>query len=178
MPGLGRWGGRFGILAGLFLALALLCLAPARTSRADTMSIPIPSDVGPNEHWIDVNLTQQIAVAMDGAKAVRLIFVTTGMPGFDTPVGTFHILRRVEDDTMDSSTIGIPVDSPNGYYLTHVMYSQYFTDQGHALHDNYWRPNSVFGSQATSHGCVGMRRDDAAFLWNFLSLGSRVVIHY
>jgi lipoprotein-anchoring transpeptidase ErfK/SrfK len=175
---------RFGLRAGtaLVLGLALLLSVPMarapRTVHADQMSIPIPTDVGANEHWVDVNLSQQVVVAMDGSTPVRVIYATTGMPGWETPTGTFHILYRVEDETMSSASIGIPVDSPGGYYLTGVMYTQYFTDQGHALHDNYWQPDSVFGSQATSHGCVGMQLDDATYLWNYLNVGSRVVIHY
>ena len=178
MVGLGRWSGRIFWAAALTLALLSFSFRAARSTRADSMVIPIPSDIGAHEHWVDVNLTQQVTVAMDGTTPTRIIFSTTGMPGWETPTGTFHILRRVEDETMTSSAIGIPIDSPDGYDLQHVMYTQYFTDQGHALHDNYWRPDSVFGSQATSHGCVGMRLDDALYLWNFLSIGSRVVIHY
>lgn len=174
---------RLGRLLGcaLVIVLGALVLSLASTGhrqvRADSLAVHIPADVSTDEHWVDVNLSQQITIAMDGTTPVRLIFSTTGMPGFETPTGTFHVLRRVEDETMTSSAIGIPIDSPDGYDLQHVMYTQYFTDMGHALHDNYWRPDDVFGSQATSHGCVGMRLDDAKFLWDFLSLGSRVVIH-
>jgi lipoprotein-anchoring transpeptidase ErfK/SrfK len=168
-------------LAALTLGLALLLLSPplgpAKTTRADSLSINIPTDVGANEHWVDVNLSKQLTTVMDGTSPVRVIYVTTGMPGFDTPTGTFHVLFRVEDERMTSDGLGIPVDNPDGYDLSHVMYTQYFTNQGHALHDNYWRPDSVFGSQRTSHGCVGMELDDAYFLWGFLNNGSRVVIH-
>jgi lipoprotein-anchoring transpeptidase ErfK/SrfK len=167
------------VLVGLVLSLLSLPAGGApRTAHADQMAVPIPQDVGPHEHWVDVNLSRQTVVAMDGGTPVRVILATTGGPGWETPTGTFHILRRVEDETMTSSSLGIPIDSPGGYDLQHVMYTQYFTDEGHALHDNYWQPDSVFGSQATSHGCVGMQLDDSHFLWNFLTIGSRVVIHY
>jgi lipoprotein-anchoring transpeptidase ErfK/SrfK len=174
-----------GLRAGIALAagLALLFVSmPAGHAphivRADQMAIAVPLDVKPDEHWVDVNLSQEVTVAMDGSTPVRVIYVTTGMPGWETPTGTYHVINRVEDETMKSSSLGIPIDSPDGYDLEHVMYTQYFTNMGHALHDNYWRPTSVFGSQATSHGCVGMQIDDAHFLWNFLSYGSRIVIHY
>ena len=65
-----------------------------------------------------------------------------------------------------------------GYDLDHVLWTQYFTYAGHALHDNYWRPLSVFGHEATSHGCVGMVEVDALFLWNWVGAGSLVNIHY
>ncbi|HTE85279.1 MAG TPA: L,D-transpeptidase [Dehalococcoidia bacterium] len=169
-------------LAGaLALGFALLLLSQPvmqpKAIRADSLSINIPGDVGQHEHWVDVNLSKQVTTAMDGTTPVRAIYVTTGMPGFETPTGTFHVMYRVEDERMTSDGLGIPPDNPDGYDLSHVLYTQYFTNQGHALHDNYWRPDSVFGSQATSHGCVGMELDDAYFLWSFLNTGSRVVIH-
>jgi lipoprotein-anchoring transpeptidase ErfK/SrfK len=175
--GLARFATRLTVAALLAAALLAGPLGHVRSSSADTMAVPIPADIGRHEHWIDVNLSQEIAVAMDGGTAVQLIFVTTGGPGWETPTGTFHILNRVEDETMKSDSLGIPIDSPGGYDLDHVMYTQYFTTEGHALHDNYWQPHSVFGSKATSHGCVGMELNDAKFLWDFLAYGGRVVIH-
>ena len=77
---------------------------------------------------------------------------------------------------MDSQTIGILRTSPRGYYLPNVLFTQYFTWEGHALHLNYWAPESVFGQTPTSHGCVGMRYTDARFFWTFLQLGDRIVI--
>lgn len=99
--------------------------------------------------------------------------VTTGKDGWLTPVGEFRILYRVPDETMSSASIG----AEEYYVLDHVLFTQYFTNQGHALHLNYWRPESVFGNQRTSHGCVGIRYADAEFFWNFVNVGSRVVIH-
>src|SRR6266567_2709538 len=169
--GVGRW-----ILSAL--VLLGLSIGGRSLAHADSMSISIPSDVGQHEHWVDVNLSKQVTVAVDGTTPVRAIYVTTGMPGWETPAGTFRVMYRIEDETMKSSALGIPIDSDDGYDLEHVMYTQYFTNQGHALHDNWWRPDSVFGGRATSHGCVGMELADAKFLWDFLAVGGRVVIHY
>jgi lipoprotein-anchoring transpeptidase ErfK/SrfK len=168
------------------LAAAGLALPFARGVRADggddggdeeIVTVPVPQNVRPGQHWVDVNLTQQVAVAMNGAEIERVILVTTGMPGWDTPTGQFRILYRVADERMTSSALGIPIDSVDGYDLDHVLYTQYFTDLGHALHDNYWRPLSVFGHEATSHGCVGMVEPDAEFLWSWTGNGSLVNIH-
>ena len=63
------------------------------------------------------------------------------------------------------------------YVLDHVLYTQYFTDRGHALHLNYWRPDGYFGRVRSSHGCVGLRFADAKFLWNFATYGTRVTVH-
>jgi len=165
------------LLLGLTLALVSFPGTGPKPTHADSLSIAIPNDIGQHEHWVDVNLSRQITTAVDGATPLRAIYVTTGMPGFETPTVTFRVIIRVEDERMTSDGLGIPPDNPDGYDLSHVMYTQYFTNQGHALHDNYWRPDSVFGAVPTSHGCVGMELDDAYFLLTFLTMGSRVVVH-
>jgi hypothetical protein len=58
-----------------------------------------------------------------------------------------------------------------------VLFTQYFDRNGDALHLNYWRPDSVFGHSATSHGCVGMEMHEAQYFWLFGFPGMRVVIH-
>ncbi len=168
---------RAALLAGAGLALPLARRARADEGDPETIAVPVPRGVAPGQHWVDVNLTEQVAVAMKGSQITRTILVTTGQSGWDTPTGRFQVLYRVADERMTSAALGIPFDSPDGYDLNHVLYTQYFTNVGHALHDNYWRPLSVFGHEATSHGCVGMVESDALFLWNFLGHGSLVNIH-
>jgi lipoprotein-anchoring transpeptidase ErfK/SrfK len=131
---------------------------------------------GPDERWIAVNLTTQRAIAFVGAEPLHLALVTTGAPGWETPTGDFRIYMRLENETMDSLSIGIPRDDSWGYYLENVYYTQYFIG-GVALHYNYWRPDSYFGNVASSHGCVGMRYNDARFFWDFATNGTRVVVH-
>jgi lipoprotein-anchoring transpeptidase ErfK/SrfK len=128
---------------------------------------------GAGERWVDVDLSDQTAKAMVGNRVFHTAQVSTGKPGWETPIGTFQIRSRVYNETMTSASIG----AEEYYVLTDVLFTQYFTNQGHALHLNYWRPDSVFGNQATSHGCVGMRYADAEYFWNFATYGTRVVIH-
>ena len=109
---------------------------------------------------------------MVGDQPYYTALVTTGKDHWETPLGEFRILYRVYDETMTSASIG----AEDYYVLNHVLFTQYFTNQGNALHLNYWRPDSVFGHERTSHGCVGMRYADAEFLWNFVNVGSRVVV--
>lgn len=136
----------------------------------------IPDDVGDDEQWVDVNLTEQAAVGMIGREWTHVALVTTGKPGWETPEGEFRILRRVANETMTSAALGI-TDPSDQYLLTGVLYTQYFTYAGDALHLNYWRPDEVFGRERTSHGCVGMRLPDAEFFWRHLGIGSRVMVH-
>ena len=53
-----------------------------------------------------------------------------GVARFPTPVGVFSIQRRVPNETMDSMTLGIPHNSPYGYLVKNVLYTQYFTPDG------------------------------------------------
>ncbi len=129
-------------------------------------------------NWVDVNLTDMTISAMVGDEPVYTSFVVTGRPGWDTPVGTFNVLRRVPDETMDGATIGISPDSSEYYYFEGVLYTQYFTEDGAALHYNYWEPDSDFGVDQSSRGCVGLMLDDAAYFWDFAELGSVVDVHY
>jgi hypothetical protein len=127
-------------------------------------------------HWVDVDLDTQTATAMIGDRSVHVAQVTTGKPGFETPGGEHSVQYRKFNETMTSSQAAI--QDPNEQYDVHnVLFTQYFDSSGDALHLNYWQPDSVFGRQRSSHGCVGLQLHDAQFFWLFASSGARVRIH-
>jgi hypothetical protein len=132
---------------------------------------------GGSGRWIDVDLSKQIATAMVDREPVYTAEVTVGRAAFATPTGVYSVLKRVPNETMDSESIGIPHDAPGGYYVTDVLYTQYFTNEGHALHYNYWVDPAAFGNFPTSHGCIGLMLDDAKYFWDFASIGTPIVIH-
>lgn len=138
---------------------------------------PPQPPAGPWEHWIDINLTNQTVTAMLDYQPWYTALATTGMPGWETPTGTFRILYRVENETMTSEALGIPPEVES-YEMKDVLFTQYFTNRGHAIHLNYWKPESYFGSVPSSHGCVGVRYADAEFFWNFATVGTRVEVHH
>ncbi len=135
-------------------------------------------DPGDQEKWVDVSLSQQTATAMVGDQAVHVAPVTTGLPGFDTPKGTHYIEPdgRIVIETMTASQAGYSPEQAQ-YDVERVLFTQYFDREGDALHLNYWRPDSVFGAEPTSHGCVGMQLHDAQYFWLFAEAGTRVEIH-
>jgi lipoprotein-anchoring transpeptidase ErfK/SrfK len=139
--------------------------------------VRLSSAIGPQERWIDVNLSSQAVTAMIGGQPVHYALATTGAKGMETPTGEFRINYRVYNETMTSASLGIPAEVEN-YRLENVLFTQYFTNEGHALHLNYWRPDSYFGNIPSSHGCAGLRYADAEYLWNFAGVGTRLVIHY
>jgi hypothetical protein len=126
-------------------------------------------------HWLDVNLSAPARVtAYDGDKPANSFLTIIGAGPRPTPTGVFTILRRVANETMNSDTIGIPRFGPGGYYLTNVLFTQYFTGDGASLHYNYWSSNWGYPG---SHGCLGLTYRDSAWLWDWAHLGTPVVIH-
>jgi hypothetical protein len=126
--------------------------------------------------WIDVDLREPaMLVAYDGDKPVLTTLTIHGAGPRPTPVGVFTIMRRVANETMNSDTIGIPRFGPGGYYLTNVLFTQYFTADGASIHYNHWSSNWGY---AASHGCLGLTYADSSFMWGWSSLGTPVSIHY
>lgn len=148
---------------------------PTATHTPDVPAPNPPAIPGPEvagERWILISIADQTTTAMIGDQPLYTALVTTGKDGWNTPTGSFRILYRVANETMTSAAIG----AEEFYHLDDVLYTQYFTDRGHALHLNYWRDNWYFGRIRSSHGCVGMRLADAEFFWNFATYGTRVEI--
>jgi len=127
--------------------------------------------------WIDLNLLHQVVVAYEGQTMVHLARTSTGRPDWETTPGVYEIQRRVEKETMDSeSLIGRDAQRAD-YKVENVRWTQYFSADGKALHENYWKPRDEFGIPS-SHGCVGLVAEDAHFLWNWASIGVPVFAHY
>ena len=143
---------------------------------AESVRVPkLPERTFPGR-WIDANLSEPVLVtAYEDERPVYSALAVKGTIAFQTPTGVFRILRRVANETMDSATIGIPRTAPTGYYLKDVLFTQYFTGDGDALHYNYWRSNWGY---AGSHGCMGMNHDDSKFFWDFASIGTPVYVHF
>ena len=126
--------------------------------------------------WIDVSLSLPARLtAYQGSTPVRSMLPIIGRGPTATPVGTFSVIRRVANETMDSSTVGIPRNAPGGYYLKGVLFTQYFLGSGQSIHYNYWSSNWGYPG---SHGCLGLSYADAAFVWSFANIGTPISIHY
>jgi lipoprotein-anchoring transpeptidase ErfK/SrfK len=97
-----------------------------------------------------------------------------GRPEYPTPVGTYTVLSKERSLTMDSSSVGIPVDAPDGYLLT-VDYAVRITSRGLFVHSAPWALNSL-GYDNVSHGCIGLSSEDAEWYFNTVNIGDPVVV--
>jgi lipoprotein-anchoring transpeptidase ErfK/SrfK len=142
--------------------------------RAEQVRLPGRPATPRQGRWIDADLSEPAMVtAYEGDRVVYTALAIKGFAATPTLRGNFQILYRVEKETMDSETIGIPRTGPGGYLLKDVLYTQYFTNDGASLHYNYWL--GTFGNPG-SHGCLGLNLEDARWFWDWASVGTPVVI--
>ncbi len=100
---------------------------------------------------IDKN-AQQMTVAVDGVERYHWP-VSTGIPSYETPNGSFRTFRMEEDHYSKEFD-----DAP-------MPHSIFFTKIGHAIHGT--DSVSRLGSPA-SHGCVRLSRANAATLYDLV----------
>lgn len=117
--------------------------------------------------------THQMQVFRDG-KLIRTIPITTGeQPKFTTRSGTKIIIEKFRTKRMNSETVGIPVDSADGYDLDDVEYAMRVTYSGEFLHAAPWSVGSQ-GYANVSHGCTGMSTSNAGWLYDNTIIGDVV----
>ena len=117
--------------------------------------------------------THQLRVFRDG-KLIRTIPITTGQqPKYTTRSGIKVIVEKNRHRHMRSETVGIPVDSADGYDLDDVEYAMRLTYSGEFLHAAPWSVGSQ-GHANVSHGCTGMSTANAGWLYNNSILGDVV----
>jgi lipoprotein-anchoring transpeptidase ErfK/SrfK len=97
-----------------------------------------------------------------------------GRPEYPTPVGSYTVLSKEEAVTMDSSSVGIPVDDPNGYLLT-VNYAVRITSRGLFVHSAPWAVPAL-GLENVSHGCISLSPDDAEWYYDHVHVGDPVIV--
>lgn len=130
-----------------------------------TRPAAMPKDVGGNERWVDVNLTEQTLVVFQGEKAIYATLISSGKKStvkekdHATPTGQWRVREKHVTTTMDGdgSAAG---DLP--YSIEDVPYVLYF-HQSFALHGAFWHRN--FGIQM-SHGCVNLAPLDAKWVFS------------
>jgi lipoprotein-anchoring transpeptidase ErfK/SrfK len=112
-------------------------------------------------------------VSIDGQVA-REMPASMGKARFPTPQGTFSVIRKEREVVMDSRTIGIPLDDPEGYRLD-VEYAVRITSSGVYVHSAPWSTGSQ-GYANVSHGCINLSPDNAAWYFDTVGVGDPVIV--
>jgi lipoprotein-anchoring transpeptidase ErfK/SrfK len=110
----------------------------------------------------------------DGDQLVQTFPMSAGGPDFPSRNGPHVVTELNRDRVMDSSTYGVPVDSPNGY-RTPVEFAVRLSNNGEFVHAAPWSVAQQ-GRENVSHGCINLSTDRAAWFFNFSQPGDVVEI--
>jgi lipoprotein-anchoring transpeptidase ErfK/SrfK len=110
----------------------------------------------------------------DGDRLVQTFPISAGSPDNPSYNGAHVVTELNRDRIMDSSTYGVPVDSPEGY-RTPVEYAVRISDSGEFVHAAPWSVAQQ-GNTNVSHGCINMSTERAAWFFNFSKPGDIVEI--
>lgn len=127
-------------MRGFLLPAITLALIGAASAADAKVSIVVDKD------------NQQMTVSVDGVERYRWP-VSTGIPSYETPNGSFRTFRMEEDHYSKEFD-----DAP----MPHAIF---FTKAGHAIHGT--DSESRLGMPA-SHGCVRLSRANASKLWDLV----------
>lgn len=121
---------------------------------------------------VDAN-TYQMQVFENG-NLIRTMAVSTGRDKYPTKNGIHVVLAKEQKVVMDSATVGIPRNSPDGYYET-VLWNTRISDSGEYVHAAPWSVADQ-GRRNVSHGCVNASPADAEWFYNFSRRGDIVEV--
>ncbi len=110
----------------------------------------------------------------DGDQLVQSWPMSAGGPDFPSRNGPHVVTELNRDRVMDSSTFGVPVDSPNGY-RTPVEYAVRLSNNGEFVHAAPWSVAQQ-GNTNVSHGCINLSTERAAWFFDFSQPGDIVEI--
>ena len=127
-------------------------------TRAALTASSRPTPIGPGSgHRIEVLLDRQLTLVVDGAQVTRVLDVTTGKPGFETPTGSYRVFRK------EQRSWSVP-------YKVWLPWASYFVG-GVAFHEYPDVPPTP-----ASHGCVRVPRWDAQWLYQQTPIGTPVTV--
>jgi lipoprotein-anchoring transpeptidase ErfK/SrfK len=117
--------------------------------------------------------THQLTV-YDGDQVVQQWPMSAGSELFPSHNGIHVVTEMNRERIMDSSTFGVPVDSPHGY-RTRVEYAVRISNNGEFVHAAPWSVAQQ-GHSNVSHGCINLSTDRAIWFFNFSQPGDVVEI--
>ncbi|TWS24704.1 L,D-transpeptidase [Tsukamurella sputi] len=143
----------------------------AATPTTTSPEPPVATKTG----WVALadDNTKQITVWHNG-EVVKTMPTSMGTDKHPTPNGTYYTMEKKRDMYMDSSTYGVPVDSPEGY-RTYVEYATRMSWSGIFVHAAPWSVNQQGVSNA-SHGCLNVSTANGKYFYDNFPIGSPIVV--
>lgn len=149
---------------------------------------PQPQTVAPDQPAVPrmpnvATPTGWVALAQDGdhtiywwknGRFVKSMPISMGSNKHPTPNGVYHTKEKYRDMYMDSSTYGVPIDSPEGY-RTYVEYATRMSWDGIFIHGAPWSVASQ-GNTNVSHGCINISNENAKWVYENIGSGTPIVV--
>jgi lipoprotein-anchoring transpeptidase ErfK/SrfK len=117
--------------------------------------------------------TKTMTVRING-NVVKTMPISMGKDKTPTNNGTYIIGDRYSFLIMDSSTYGVPVNSPDGY-RTEVEWATQMSYSGIYVHSAPWSVGSQ-GRSNVSHGCLNVNPANAVWFYNTTKRGDIVEV--
>ncbi len=117
--------------------------------------------------------TKTLTVRRNG-EVIKTMPISMGKNSTPTNNGTYIVGDRLSHMVMDSSTYGVPSNSPNGY-RTEVDYATQMSYSGIYVHAAPWSVGSQ-GYSNVSHGCVNVSTSNAQWFYENTKRGDVVVV--
>lgn len=152
------------------------------------------TDISLMEHYgvyntkvVVVSLGEQWARMYDNGKLVHANKITSGAPDLPSPPGIHCVMTKQSPFTFISP---YPKGNPDYYNPTPVQYAMLISNAGYFMHDAWWRylPDG-FGKYTNlphydpiafntgSHGCINFPSGDTAWLYDWVSIGTPVIVY-
>ncbi|GAB3127284.1 hypothetical protein GCM10027289_04690 [Tsukamurella serpentis] len=151
--------------------------APDTDESTTTEKKPVAAapPVATKTGWVALadDATKQITVWHNG-EVVRTMPTSMGSNKHPTPNGVYYTMEKKRDMYMDSSTYGVPVNSPDGY-RTYVEYATRMSWSGIFVHAAPWSVNQQ-GVSNVSHGCLNVSTANGKYIYDNFPIGTPIVV--
>ncbi len=117
--------------------------------------------------------TKIVTVRVNG-EVVKTMPTSMGKDSTPTANGFYIVGARYKHIIMDSSTYGVPVNSPNGY-RTDVEWATQISYSGIFVHSAPWSVGAQ-GHTNTSHGCLNVSPSNAVWFYDHIKRGDIVQV--
>lgn len=117
--------------------------------------------------------TKMLTIRRNG-EVIKTMPISMGKNSTPTSNGTYIIGDRFSHMIMDSSTYGVPSNSPNGY-RTEVDWATQMSYSGIYVHSAPWSVGAQ-GYSNTSHGCLNVSPSNAQWFYNNTKRGDVVEV--
>jgi lipoprotein-anchoring transpeptidase ErfK/SrfK len=151
---------------------------PTQVSPVPTLAPPqayLPTSTPTTR--IELSLSQRRVTLYQGDQMLKSYPVAVGMPGWETPVGTFEIRTMYENPAWRHPFEGYVVPSKDPKNPLGSRWMGFWKDDNgwagfHGTAD-FMRPSI---GTAASHGCVRLYDEDAIEMYSLVSVGTPVII--